>query len=109
MSVSSTSVSTASPVRRSPSPKGVVLGSSRSWPKTTRLCQTTATRALALIGVGVGVSAPHTWGGFGSPRAVNGTSPWGAPCQSGRAIIRAFALDWAQGVIVTVAAVFFGY
>jgi hypothetical protein len=29
------------------------------------------------VGVGVGVGGPHGWGGFGSPRAVNGTSPWG--------------------------------
>ncbi|KAI0275978.1 hypothetical protein BGY98DRAFT_743891 [Russula aff. rugulosa BPL654] len=65
----------------SPSPKGVVLGSSALATEDDEIVsdrRLVGANASMGVGVGVGVSVgpPPGWAGFGSPRAVNGASPW---------------------------------
>ena len=76
-STSTGSLSTASPVRRSPSPKGV-LGSSALAADDDEIV---SDRRVVGGSAGVGVGAPPGWRGFGSPRAGNIVSPWGPSAQ----------------------------
>jgi len=76
-STSAVSLSAASPVRRSPSPKGV-LGSSALAADDDEIM---SDRRVVGGNAGVGVGPPPGWRGFGSPRAGNGASPWGPAAQ----------------------------